>query len=85
VIPVLGEKRNVALGYADYGDRTIYLIIVNEEGQYSMWPANRQVPVGWRSVGKTGMRQECFRHISALMNREGTKPSVSTAADEESS
>src|SRR5438067_191401 len=38
----------------DSGDTTTYKVVVNDEEQYSIWPANRELPLGWRDVGKVG-------------------------------
>jgi MbtH protein len=32
-------------------DNTIYKVVVNHEEQYSIWPAEREIPLGWRDVG----------------------------------
>jgi len=40
-----------------------YLVLVNDELQYSLWPAFREVPNGWRTVGPRGKRQECLAWI----------------------
>jgi MbtH protein len=37
-----------------------YLVLVNEEGQYSLWPAFREIPAGWTTVGPRGKRKECL-------------------------
>ncbi|MBD2565447.1 MbtH family NRPS accessory protein [Nostoc linckia FACHB-391] len=29
---------------------------VNNEDQYSIWPANRENPLGWQDAGKTGTK-----------------------------
>jgi MbtH protein len=42
-----------------------YRVLVNDEGQYSLWPAFREVPMGWTAVGPTGKRQECLDWITA--------------------
>ncbi|MFI8348143.1 MbtH family protein [Streptomyces sp. NPDC085596] len=42
-----------------------FLVLVNEEGQYSLWPANLAVPGGWRAGGPEGSRQECLDAIEA--------------------
>jgi MbtH-like protein len=34
-------------------DTTIYKVVVNHEEQYSIWPAERENPLGWRDAGKT--------------------------------
>ena len=42
-----------------------YLIVVNHEGQYSLWPTFRALPQGWAAVGPTAGREECFDWIEA--------------------
>jgi MbtH protein len=41
-----------------------YLVLMNEEAQYSLWPSFVDVPAGWRVVSE-GSRQECLDHIEA--------------------
>lgn len=38
-------------------------VVVNDEEQYSIWPADREVPAGWRIAGKTGTKEECLAFI----------------------
>jgi uncharacterized protein YbdZ (MbtH family) len=40
-----------------------FLVLVNDELQYSLWPAFRDVPAGWTAVGPRGARQECLDYI----------------------
>jgi uncharacterized protein YbdZ (MbtH family) len=42
-----------------------YLVLVNEEEQYSLWPAFRDIPAGWSAVGPRGKRKECLDWIEA--------------------
>src|SRR5262245_33586791 len=42
-----------------------FLVLVNDEGQYSLWPTFRQVPAGWSAVGPRGPRRECLDWIDA--------------------
>lgn len=44
-------------------DRTRYRVVVNHEEQYSIWPADRDAPAGWRDEGTSGSRAECLRRI----------------------
>jgi uncharacterized protein YbdZ (MbtH family) len=44
-------------------DTTIYEVVVNHEGQYSIWPADRALPAGWRCEGKIGRKPECLAYI----------------------
>lgn len=43
-----------------------YTVVVNHEEQYSIWPADRELPLGWRAVGKEGTRQECLDYIEEV-------------------
>jgi MbtH protein len=48
----------------DDADGTFHAL-VNDEGQYSLWPAFAPVPAGWTvDLGPAG-RQECLDHIAA--------------------
>ncbi len=40
----------------DEEETTTYLVIINHEEQYSIWPDYKEIPKGWRAVGKTGER-----------------------------
>ena len=40
-----------------------FLVLVNEEQQYSLWPTFREVPAGWSAVGPRGSREECLDYI----------------------
>ena len=47
-------------------DKTIYQVVVNHEEQYSIWLADRELPLGWKSAGKTGLKNECLDYISKV-------------------
>lgn len=44
----------------------IYQVVVNHEEQYSIWPDYKEVPKGWRGVGKRGKKAECLEYIEAV-------------------
>jgi MbtH protein len=44
-------------------DTVQYLVVVNHEEQYSIWPSHSALPAGWRDAGKQGSREECLAHI----------------------
>lgn len=50
----------------DGEDTTIYEVVVNHEEQYSIWPADRELPNGWRAAGKQGLKQECLDYIKEV-------------------
>lgn len=47
-------------------DTTVYEVVANHEEQYSIWPANRELPVGWRAVGKRALKAECLTYINEV-------------------
>jgi len=42
-----------------------YVVLLNDDGQYSVWPAEMPIPAGWRCVGASGGRQACLEFIDA--------------------
>ena len=50
----------------DEEDMTIYKVVVNHEEQYSIWPADRELPPGWNDAGKTGTKAECLAYIEEV-------------------
>lgn len=47
-------------------DQRIYTVVVNHEDQYSIWFADRQLPLGWREGGKQGLKSECLAYIKEV-------------------
>ena len=47
-------------------DKTIYKVVVNGEEQYSIWPADREIPIGWKDAGKSGPKAECLAYIKEV-------------------
>lgn len=47
-------------------DTTIYTVVVNHEEQYSIWPAHKELPLGWSAVGKEGRKEECLEYIKEV-------------------
>lgn len=47
-------------------DGTEYQVVVNHEEQYSIWPATRELPLGWRAEGFSGRKADCLAHIEEV-------------------
>ena len=47
-------------------DQTIYRVVINEEEQYSIWPEYKEIPYGWKDVGKSGLKSECLAYIKEV-------------------
>jgi MbtH protein len=40
-----------------------YLVLINEEGQHSLWPVFADIPGGWRKIFGEAGRQECLDFV----------------------
>ncbi|MCX4523191.1 MbtH family protein [Streptomyces anulatus] len=40
-----------------------YLVLVNDEGQHSLWPAFAEVPAGWTVAHPEDTRQACLYYV----------------------
>lgn len=45
---------------------TVFHVVVNAEGQYSIWPEYMPIPGGWEREGTTGKKQVCLEHIDKV-------------------
>ena len=54
------------MGWNEEEDKTIYQAVVNHEEQYSIWPADRELPLGWSAAGKTGTKPEVLAWIEEV-------------------
>ncbi|MFG1678316.1 MbtH family protein [Micromonospora sp. NPDC049282] len=50
----------------EQADERTYRVVVNDEEQYSIWLADRDLPLGWRAEGTTGDRAACLAHIERV-------------------
>ena len=47
----------------DGDDGGTWDVVVNDEEQYSIWPAGRDGAPGWRAAGYTGTKAACLAFI----------------------
>ena len=47
-------------------DNTIYNVVLNHEEQYSIWPDYKEIPLGWTTVGKSGLKQDCLDYVGQV-------------------
>jgi MbtH protein len=41
-------------------------VVVNRDGQYSIWPSETEPPAGWVAEGTAGSREECLERIDMI-------------------
>src|SRR5215510_10625140 len=56
----------MSLSETDRDDTTVYKVVVNHEEQYSIWPNYKEIPRGWKDVGKSGLKSECLGYIKEV-------------------
>jgi uncharacterized protein YbdZ (MbtH family) len=54
------------MGEQNLEDESRYVVVINHEEQYSIWPAGREIPLGWRAAGKAGTKAECLAYIEEV-------------------
>ncbi|MEU9716725.1 MbtH family NRPS accessory protein [Streptomyces sp. NPDC047976] len=53
-------------GDGDGQAETRYRVVLNDEEQYSLWWAERELPAGWTAEGTEGTREECLARITEV-------------------
>jgi MbtH protein len=43
-----------------------YIVVINHEEQYSIWPDFKDLPAGWRDAGFRGHKSACLEHINTV-------------------
>ncbi len=43
-----------------------YVVVINHEEQYSIWPEHRELPLGWTGVGAARSRKDCLAYIEEV-------------------
>jgi MbtH protein len=41
----------------------LYDVLINEEQQYSIWPSDKVLPLGWVKVSERATKDECLGYI----------------------
>lgn len=54
------------MAWNDEEDPYTYKVVVNHEEQYSIWPAAKDIPAGWKDVGKQGPKADCLAYIKEV-------------------
>jgi MbtH protein len=54
------------MNHEDIENTTIYNVVIDEEERYSIYPDYREIPPGWKAVGKSGSKAECLEYIKEV-------------------
>jgi uncharacterized protein YbdZ (MbtH family) len=61
-----------------------FLVLVNDEGQYSLWPTFLDIPAGWSATGPRGKRDECLSWIDTNWTDMRPKSLIAAMQERES-
>lgn len=50
----------------DDNDTREYVVVLNDEEQYSIWLSDKPIPAGWHADGTSGTKDECLDHIEQV-------------------
>ncbi len=45
-------------------ENTEFLVVINDQQQYSIWPAFKDVPAGWKETGMRDKKAQCLEYIN---------------------
>ncbi len=43
-----------------------FVVVINIEDQYSIWPKKKDIPYGWEAIDKFGSKDECLSYIKEV-------------------
>ena len=46
--------------------KIIYQVVINPQAQYSIWPVEIALPMGWTAEGKSGPKADCLAYIEEV-------------------
>src|SRR5262249_32213039 len=61
-----GGRLTAGSGFVEQPGGPRFRVVVNAEGQYSIWPADRDPPPGWTADGFAGPEADCLAHIDQV-------------------
>ncbi|CDL84842.1 MbtH family NRPS accessory protein [Xenorhabdus szentirmaii] len=47
-------------------DAMNWMVVINAKKQYSVWPSEYEIPMGWMAIGRMGSKEECLNHIAVI-------------------
>ncbi|HEY8027482.1 MAG TPA: MbtH family NRPS accessory protein [Burkholderiaceae bacterium] len=54
------------MSYQDVQAVALFEVVLNGEEQYSIWPAEKDLPIGWQKAGKQGSKEACLDYIKEV-------------------
>lgn len=61
----MGERQSTSqcTSEASSIDGDLFVVLINQEGQHSIWPAAKAVPAGWRCVNASASKSDSLAFV----------------------
>lgn len=46
--------------------KKLFLVVINYEEQYSIWPKYKKIPHGWKPIGGPRTKEQCLSYIEKV-------------------
>jgi MbtH protein len=73
------EERHVANPFED--ENGVFHVLVNDEGQHSLWPSFVEVPSGWTIILKSESRTACLEFIERIASMAANEQQAAQASE----
>ena len=60
------DMRPLSIRKINLPNDTAYRVVINHEEQYSIWPADREIPKGWKATKTKGKLTKCQDYIEEV-------------------
>lgn len=60
------DMRPLSIRKKNLTETSKYMVVINHEEQYSIWPATSDIPKGWKAAGLRGTLPQCTDHIKKV-------------------
>ena len=61
-----GTGNHMATAQTSSPAESLFKVVVNAEGQYSIWPSDRELPPGWLEAGHSGPKEGCLAFVDQV-------------------
>jgi MbtH protein len=62
----LSKQKDISMSEHEEDAGRFYKVVRNDEEQFSIWFADREIPRGWQDVGKSGSKADCLAYIDEI-------------------
>lgn len=54
------------MSWSEEDENKEFVVVIDKEEMYSIWPADRELPLGWKEEGFKGTKRKCINYIEEV-------------------